>query len=1122
MLSLLAPSLALAETVRDQPGRSVRSAPAAGPWSDILPPPAESQSGGAFPRMVLRSSSADGVAIDPAGVMQGRQQATRVLGLSRATGLANATIDSIHFGDSEDSYPDRPSIYMLGRAQTYYLSDGTSWNGGAGTYYVNRASFDHAEVAGNKVRYYFHPPAAHLLYQQTDFNAGEHSSQGRLDCGDPLLLEATLGSTVAVLRGNATIVSNEPTFYPSFNYFGAPVGAIVPFQIVYELTSGGTWTADSFESPISYREEGRVWFGRAPFDAPLAELRITGPAEIAGVSSFRYRAIARHQDGVLSEVSDAAAWSVAPSSLAGVDGGLLTTLPLAAAEATLTLRAQVGGLSAERSIRYLQGPPADVGTDWPMYQANSRHTGFRPVDLNAANFAFKWQRDFPTSFGLNPVTASDGRVFCSVVTYFSVDAALRGLDARTGQTLWTKPFPGVFSINPPSVGLGKVFVQSGNHGGDTWLHALDPASGATIFQSRHGAQWERYFAPTIYEGKVYIDGGGYGGMYAFDGTSGSELWYASLPQYDQWTPAVDEQFAYAYVGEYNPGLYVLRRDTGVIDHFVPDVEFQWNGWSMNLAPVLGDASDVLAIHNGRLINFDLAGEEIRWQARESFVGQPSVEGGSIYAIKGGGRLSVRDEVTGSELWSWTPPGLGLTSNIVLTRTHAFVSSPDRVYAIDRVSHAEAWSYAAGGHLALADGMLFVSSPQSGRLTAFEVAPPAVLAANAGADIAVECASADGAGTSVRLDGSGSTGAGITYAWSAPGITFDDPASATPTGRFPLGATEVTLVVAAGGQTASDKVEVRVADTQAPSIVVTTDTPVLWPPDHQLVPVHFSVLAADACDGSPSVRLLSVTSSEPDAGTSLDDVVFDVQNATTGSADFDVVLRAERGGNGLGRTYSICFEAEDETGNRSTGCAEVVVPHDRRGEGRLAANAFGWTATLFGSPVFAAGTLDASSVRIVRPGAVPQRWDGTPVGLSDVNHDQRDDATLSLLPLSGGPMIEPVLAIWNAPDGMCATPLALAATTAVGDGRELAFATAPLRNPGLGSASIRYVLPAPGHVRLSVWDVSGRLVRRLVDRAEAAGPHQVEFAPGERGGTRLYFYRVEWEGVSRTGKFTILG
>ena len=64
-----------------------------------------------------------------------------------------------------------------------------------------------------------------------------------------------------------------------------------------------------------------------------------------------------------------------------------------------------------------------------------------------------------------------------------------------------------------------------------------------MFQAPHSAQWERYYAPTIYDGSVYVNGGYYGGMYGFDAFGGAQQWFNSLPQYDEWTPAVEADLA---------------------------------------------------------------------------------------------------------------------------------------------------------------------------------------------------------------------------------------------------------------------------------------------------------------------------------------------------------------------------------------------------------------------------------------------------------------------------------------------------------------------------------------------------------------------------------------------------
>jgi hypothetical protein len=97
-------------------------------------------------------------------------------------------------------------------------------------------------------------------------------------------------------------------------------------------------------------------------------------------------------------------------------------------------------------------------------------------------------------------------------------------------------------------------------------------------------------------------------------------------------------------------------------------------------------------------------------------------------------------------------------------------------------------------------------------------------------------------------------------------------------------------------------------------------------------VHSRVVVHDACDPSPQVLLASVVSSEPDdaPGGGDGNTTNDIQGAILGGPDFDVLLRAERSGNGPGRTYTIRYQARDAWGNLGAGQDVVIVPHDQSG------------------------------------------------------------------------------------------------------------------------------------------------------------------------------------------------
>ncbi len=215
-------------------------------------------------------------------------------------------------------------------------------------------------------------------------------------------------------------------------------------------------------------------------------------------------------------------------------------------------------------------------------------------------------------------------------------------------------------------------------------------------------------------------------------------------------------------------------------------------------------------------------------------------------------------------------------------------------------------------------------------------------ANAGPDQQLECTSP--AGAVATLDGSASTDPDSTPGTNDDIVLFEwwqdyglSDETFLGTGEtlevtFPLGAHDVTLQVTDKvAQTARDDVIITVVDTTPPTIAVSLSPSVLWPPDHRYVPVHANVVAHDIC-GPVTVVLDSVVSSEPDQGHGSGHTSDDILGARLGTADFDFFLRAERSGNGTGRTYTATYTATDASGNAASASAGAVVPHDQ-GKGK---------------------------------------------------------------------------------------------------------------------------------------------------------------------------------------------
>jgi murein DD-endopeptidase MepM/ murein hydrolase activator NlpD len=88
-----------------------------------------------------------------------------------------------------------------------------------------------------------------------------------------------------------------------------------------------------------------------------------------------------------------------------------------------------------------------------------------------------------------------------------------------------------------------------------------------------------------------------------------------------------------------------------------------------------------------------------------------------------------------------------------------------------------------------------------------------------------------------------------------------------------------------------------------------------------------------------------------------------------------------------------------------------------------------------------------------------------------------------------------------------------------------FTLAPITpNPFVGSAQVSYVLPSQGHVTVGIYDVRGRLVRTLVDKAMDPGPGEVEWDARNDHGVHVpsgvYFVKASAAGKVLSRKLVV--
>jgi hypothetical protein len=89
----------------------------------------------------------------------------------------------------------------------------------------------------------------------------------------------------------------------------------------------------------------------------------------------------------------------------------------------------------------------------------------------------------------------------------------------------------------------------------------------------------------------------------------------------------------------------------------------------------------------------------------------------------------------------------------------------------------------------------------------------------------------------------------------------------------------------------------------------------------------------------------------------------------------------------------------------------------------------------------------------------------------------------------------------------------------------AMAVSAHPNPFNPQTTIRYALPGRGRAHLSIYDVRGHLVAKLVDKHQSGGEYQVTWDGSDRHGmnveTGVYIVRLDYGGQRQTTKIILM-
>jgi uncharacterized repeat protein (TIGR01451 family) len=368
------------------------------------------------------------------------------------------------------------------------------------------------------------------------------------------------------------------------------------------------------------------------------------------------------------------------------------------------------GMSSTATVTITASSQPFAGGDWTTFGNGSSHTGYYPASLSGAVFLPVWSTNLGEN--LNQAAVGAGRVYVTPVTYFG-PTFVAALDALTGRPLWQDTFNSAFSINPPTYDSGRLYVQRGDSYDDTQLWCLNAPDGSTNWSAPHSAQWERYYAPTVYNGDIWVDGGAYGGLYGFNSDGAQLFFYDGLAQYDEWTPAYYQGLVYTWVA----GQFAAHDPQTGAEQWEVDMPWNWRGWSMNTAPAIdGGLAFVEQPPNLRAV--DLTGHVNIWTVDDGATGSPAVSKGVVYAITGGA-VQAYSAQTGSSLGQYTAPNdSGLAGQPIITDDTLLTASGSATYIFNLASQSLQQTIPYGGSLSLANGWLYIAGGD-GTLRAYQ-------------------------------------------------------------------------------------------------------------------------------------------------------------------------------------------------------------------------------------------------------------------------------------------------------------------------------------------------------------------------------------------------------------------
>ncbi len=369
--------------------------------------------------------------------------------------------------------------------------------------------------------------------------------------------------------------------------------------------------------------------------------------------------------------------------------------------------------------------------DWTTLQRNAAHNGYVHAAFDPAVFVKKWVWSQDAAVAFEPVVARKGSVFVTV-KQSTGRPVVHEIEGTNGLPGWATSPGDIRNASAPVLVGNYLAVNSISSDLSTKRTSiLDAVTGGFLKEFRFASQVDYLSQPAGIGNELYFAAGAIRNvLYGYNVSPFQERWIAGGSDYqarDGESPAIDDKYVYYY----SDSLEVFDRASGSLVKRIADMRNFAHPYGYYFSPILGSTNNVIAASGSRsnasvsipLNNFDVAAGTIRWRSARNYSNVPALAKGVLYAPSNENhQLDALSELTGTVLWSWSPPTPQETfiGNVIVTDTLLFVSTTAKTYAIALDgAHDVKWSAPEVGQLAIIpDGKLVIVPEKGTKITAY--------------------------------------------------------------------------------------------------------------------------------------------------------------------------------------------------------------------------------------------------------------------------------------------------------------------------------------------------------------------------------------------------------------------